>query len=52
MPLPIIEDFAAIHARLRELQTAPPPEPAAPPATEPPNFYHWLMGGALWLPGA
>lgn len=50
MPLPIIEDFAAIHARMLALRARQPETPVAPPAG-PPDFYGWLMSGNLWLPG-
>lgn len=62
MPSHIVEDFAAIRARMRSIQaaerTAAPgpaatPPPAAPDssATAPPvDFYGWLMGGGLWSP--
>jgi hypothetical protein len=62
VPSHIVEDFAAIRARMLSIQaaerTAAPgpdatPQPAAPyrSATAPPaDFYGWLMGGGLWSP--
>lgn len=62
--LPIVEDFAAIHARLREIQATE--RPAAPAAGPEPrkakdgagqsvpaqyaSFYGWLTGGVLQVP--
>jgi hypothetical protein len=60
VPSHIVEDFAAIRARMLSIQAAErtaAPGPAATPlpaaqdrsATAPPaDFYGWLMGGGLW----
>ena len=63
MTASVVEDFAAIRARMLAIRAAesgeaPAPEAApATPGTVPPanpvDFYAWLMGGGLWtaLPG-
>jgi hypothetical protein len=67
MTVSIADDFAAIRARLVELQAArrgaagtASPDPAAAANTPGPvtgtqtqhaDFYGWLMGGGLWTPG-
>jgi hypothetical protein len=57
---PIVEDFAAIRARLLAIRTAernwvqvpePAPPPPGQPAGAPGDFYTWLMGGGLWASG-
>ncbi len=62
VPSHIVDDIAAIHARMLSIEaaerTATPkpdmmPQLEAPdrPATAPPaDFYGWLMGGGLWSP--
>jgi hypothetical protein len=57
--IPIVEDFAAIRARLlairdaeRNSKQAPEPvRPVEPDAVAPGDFYAWLMGGGLWAGG-
>ncbi|WP_149537951.1 hypothetical protein [Siccirubricoccus phaeus] len=51
MTLPIAEDFAAIAARLREIEATERPEAAAARPAVPAQyagFYHWLTGGGAW----
>jgi hypothetical protein len=58
--VPIADDFAAIRARLLDIQAAGRPATEPPAATHgrPPDsrpqytdFYSWLMSGSPWSPG-
>ena len=60
VPQPIIEDFAAIHARMVALRARDQPVPRAAPhaaphaasPAAPQDFHGWLTSGNLWRPGA
>ena len=54
MTPPIVEDFAAIRARLEAIRAAERPVPAgaaAPPAEPARDVPAWLLRGRLWADG-